>query len=102
AGQSGDRPALHPDRSEDPLLSPPPAMTVPVEAVAAAPSLPDLWPPVEVRRGLVGFLRRHPTVAIGAALLILMMLMAVFAPYLWTVDPTALNTSRRTRAPSEL
>ena len=31
-----------------------------------------------------------------------MVLMAVLAPYLWTVDPTTLNTSRRTRAPSEL
>ena len=75
-------------------MSPPPAISVPAE-IAAAPALPDLWPPVKIRRGLTGFLRRHPTVAIGAALLILMMLMAVLAPYLWTMDPTALNTSRR-------
>src|SRR5204863_3650787 len=53
-------------------------------------------------RGFTGFLRRHPVIAIGGALLILMVLMAVLAPYLWTVDPTTLNTSRRTRAPSEL
>jgi peptide/nickel transport system permease protein len=83
-------------------LSPPPAIAVPIEDIAAAPSLPDLWPPVKVRHGLIGFLRRNPTIAIGAALLILMLLMAVLAPYLWTVDPTALNTSRRTRAPSLL
>ena len=83
-------------------MSPPPAIAVPIEDVAAAPSLPDLWPPVIVRRGFIGFLRRNPTIAIGAALLILMLLMAVLAPYLWTVDPTALNTSRRTRAPSLL
>jgi peptide/nickel transport system permease protein len=75
---------------------------MPIEDVAAAPSLPDLWPPVKVRRGFIGFLRRNPTIAIGAALLILMLLIAVLAPYLWTVDPTALNTSRRTRAPSLL
>jgi peptide/nickel transport system permease protein len=75
---------------------------VPIEDVAAAPSLPDLWPPVKVRRGFIGFLRRNPTIAVGAALLILMLLMAVLAPYLWTVDPTALNTSRRTREPSLL
>ena len=31
-----------------------------------------------------------------------MLLMAVLAPYLGTVDPTALNTSRRTREPSAL
>jgi len=67
---------------------------------AAAPALPDLWPPVKVRRGFIGFLRRHPTVAIGGALLILMLAIALLAPYLGTVDPTTLNTARRTRAPS--
>jgi peptide/nickel transport system permease protein len=67
---------------------------------AAAPALPDLWPPVKVRRGFVGFLRRHPTVAIGGALLIIMVAIALLAPYLGTVDPTTLNTSRRTRPPS--
>jgi peptide/nickel transport system permease protein len=82
-------------------LSPPPAIAV-VEGVAAAPPLPDLWPPVKPLRGFVGFLRRHPTVAFGGALLILMVLMAVLAPYLGTVDPTTLNTSRRTREPSAL
>jgi peptide/nickel transport system permease protein len=82
-------------------LSPPPAIAVPADhAAAAAPSLPDLWPPVKIRRGVIGFLRRHPTVAIGGALLLIIILMAVLAPYLWTVDPTTLNTSRRTRAPS--
>jgi peptide/nickel transport system permease protein len=81
-------------------LSPPPAIAVPIEDIAVAPSLPDLWPPVKVRRGFIGFLRRNPTIAVGAALLILMLLVAVLAPFLWTVDPTALNTSRRTRAPS--
>ena len=72
------------------------------ESVAVAPELPDIWPPTKVRHGLVGFLRRHPTIAIGGALLVLMVLMALLAPYLWTVDPTAIATSRRTRAPSEL
>ncbi len=84
-------------------MSPPPAAAIPMPAEAvAAPTLPDLWPPVKVRRGFVGFLRRHPTVAIGGALLIAMLLIAVFAPYLWTVDPTTLNMGRRTRAPSDL
>src|SRR5438477_546764 len=41
-------------------------------------------------------------IGIGIALLILMVLMAVLAPYLSTVDPTTLNTSRRTREPSAL
>ena len=84
-------------------MSPPPAAVVPMPGdVVAAPALPDLWPPVKVRRGFVGFMRRHPTVAIGGALLIAMLLIAVFAPYLWTVDPTTLNMGRRTRAPSDL
>jgi peptide/nickel transport system permease protein len=75
---------------------------MPVDGIAAAPPLPDLWPPVKPLRGFTGFLRRHPTIAFGGALLILMVLMAIFAPYLGTVDPTTLNTSRRTREPSAL
>jgi peptide/nickel transport system permease protein len=76
-------------------------MPVP-DGVIAAPLLPDLWPPVKRRTGFAGFVRRNPTIAIGGALLILAVLMAVLAPYLWTVDPTAIATSRRTRAPSAL
>jgi peptide/nickel transport system permease protein len=65
-----------------------------------APQLPDLLLPVKVRRGLLGFLRNHPTVAIGGALLLGLVLLGVFAPYLGTVDPTALAPAKRTRAPS--
>ena len=65
-----------------------------------APPLPDLLRPVKIRRGFFGFLRNHPTVAIGGGLLLCLVLMAVFAPYLWTVDPTALAPARRTRPPS--
>jgi peptide/nickel transport system permease protein len=84
-------------------LNAPLASAVPIpEGVAAAPELPDIWPPIKLRHGAIGFLRRHPTIAIGGALLVLMVLMALLAPYLWTVDPTAIATSRRTRSPSEL
>ena len=48
------------------------------------------------------YLRRHPSVAIGGGLLVLMALIGIFAPLLWTVDPTAISPSRRTRVPSEL
>ncbi|WP_414644723.1 ABC transporter permease [Bradyrhizobium sp.] len=58
--------------------------------------------PVKVRRGVLGFLRNNPTVAIGGALLLCLVLIGIFAPYLWTVDPTAISPARRTRAPSEL
>lgn len=84
------------------MTSPPAAAAPMPQVVAAAPALPDLWPPVKARRGIVGFLRRYPTIAIGVALLVAMVLMAVLAPYLGTVDPTALATSRRTREPSAL
>ena len=75
--------------------------TVPVPpGLAIAPVLPDLLAPVKVRRGFAGFLRNYPTVAIGAALLLLLVLMAILAPYLGTVDPTALAPAKRNRAPS--
>src|SRR5579875_320359 len=45
-------------------------------------------------------LRRHPTIAIGAALLALMAAMAIFAPYLGTVDPQAISPIARLRWPS--
>ena len=48
------------------------------------------------------YLRKHPSVAIGGFLLLAMVFIAVFAPLLWTVDPTAISTARRTRVPSEL
>lgn len=48
------------------------------------------------------YLRRHPSVAFGGGLLFLMALIGLFAPLLWTVDPTAISPARRTRMPSEL
>jgi len=74
-------------------------MPVP-QGLVIAPQLPDLLLPVKVRRGIFGFLHNHPTVAVGGALLLLLVLIGVFAPYLGTVDPTALAPAKRTRAPS--
>ena len=68
--------------------------------LAIARQLPDLMLPVKIRRGVIGFLRNNPTVAIGGALLLALVLIGIFAPYLWTVDPTALAPARRLRAPS--
>lgn len=67
-----------------------------------APQLPEILRPVTIRRGFIGLLRGHPTVAIGGALLLTLVLIAIFAPYLGTVDPTALAPAKRTRAPSAL
>jgi peptide/nickel transport system permease protein len=60
--------------------------------VLAAPSIR--------KRGVRDTIRRHPTIVIGATLLGLMALMAIFAPYLGTVDPQALSPIRRLRWPS--
>ena len=70
------------------------------QSVAEAAPLPDVLPPVTPRRGFIGFLRRNPTIAIGAGLLLLMVFVAAFAPLLWTADPTSLAPARRTREPS--
>jgi peptide/nickel transport system permease protein len=68
--------------------------------VAAAPALPDVLPPRK-KRGKVGmFIYRHPTIAIGGLLVALIVGIAIFAPWLFTTDPTALAPARRTRAPS--
>src|SRR5438477_7807879 len=61
-------------------------------AVLAAPSVR--------KRGVRDTIRRHPTIVIGATLLGLMALMAIFAPYLGAVDPQALSPIRRLRWPS--
>jgi peptide/nickel transport system permease protein len=73
-------------------------------AVALSPGhaavMPDVLPPLSRRRGLWGLVRRYPTIAVGGTLLFLMVCVAVFAPLLWTVDPTALAPRLRTREPS--
>jgi peptide/nickel transport system permease protein len=81
------------------LISQSPTIQLPA-GLAVATAMPDVLPPVKVRRGISGFAYRHPTIAFGGALLILMLLIAVLAPYLGTVDPTALAPVRRTRSPS--
>jgi len=70
--------------------------------VAVAAPMPDILPPVKVRRGFLGFLYRNPTIAVGGGLMLLIIAMAVLAPLLWTVDPTALAPARRTREPSAM
>src|SRR6185295_4406066 len=93
-------PDLHAARSEDPILSAQSSIIAVPPGVAVAPEVGDVLPPVKVRRGLSGFIHRHPAIAFGGALLIVMLLVAVLAPYLGTVDPTALAPAKRTREPS--
>src|SRR5690349_21047585 len=44
--------------------------------------------------------RRHPTAIIGGVVLLLMILIAIFAPWLGTVDPQAVSPLRRLKPPS--
>ncbi len=74
------------------------AVIIPAGLAIAQP-MPDVLPPVKPRRGVLGFLRRYPTIAIGGGLLLAMLCIAVFAPFLWTKDPTSLAPALRTREP---
>jgi peptide/nickel transport system permease protein len=47
---------------------------------AAAAPLPDILPPVRKRSGMAGFVYRHPTMAIGGIMLLILLFIAVFAP----------------------
>jgi len=53
------------------------------------------------RGRLIETIRRHPTVALGSALLLLMGLIAICAPFLGTVDPQSLSPIKRLRFPQE-
>jgi peptide/nickel transport system permease protein len=67
---------------------------------AAAPALADVLPPIKQRGRTATFIRRHPTIVGGGSLLVIMILIAILAPYLDTVDPTALAPAKRLREPS--
>jgi peptide/nickel transport system permease protein len=82
------------------VLAPEAAPAMPPGGVNAAEPMPDVLPPVRPRKGLVGFVRRNPTIAVGAFMLGVMVFVAVFAPFLGTKDPTALAPALRTREPS--
>ena len=72
-----------------------------VAHVTPAPVLPDVLRPVRLRGRVRTFVHRYPTIAVGGLLLLVMLFIAVAAPLLGTVDPTALAPAKRTRFPSE-
>lgn len=78
----------------------PPGLVIP-PGLAIAPPTQDIMSNVKPRRGAIGFLLRFPMIAFGGGILLLMLSVAVFAPLLWTVDPTALAPALRTREPGE-
>ena len=63
-------------------------------AIAAPRSVSPTW-----RRFKDAF-RRHPTAIIGGAVLLAMIAIAVFAPWLGTIDPQAVAPIRRLKQPS--
>jgi peptide/nickel transport system permease protein len=60
--------------------------------------LPDAEPSLAWR--LRRIVRRHPTMIFGGGLLLVMVLMAICAPLLHTVDPMSLNPIQRLRGPA--
>jgi peptide/nickel transport system permease protein len=60
----------------------------------------DIAAPIAPRHWLRQAIRRHPSVAAGSLLLLLMVGAAIFAPYLGTVDPVAVSPVKRLRVPS--
>jgi peptide/nickel transport system permease protein len=66
----------------------------------AAPTLPNVLPEPKQRGRVMGFVHRHPTIVLGGSVVSLMVLIAIFAPFLFTVDPTSLAPAKRTRPPS--
>jgi len=70
------------------------------DPIAVAPALPDVLPAPKQRGRVMRFVHRHPTIAAGGVLLGVMVFIAIFAPLLGTVDPTALNPIGRLRDPS--
>lgn len=82
------------------VMAPPAAAAALPPGVNAAAPMPDVLPPVKARKGVIGFIRRNPTMAVGIFILGAMVFIAIFAPYLGTTDPTALAPARRTREPS--
>ena len=72
---------------------------IPSTLMTAATIVPNTDAP-PVRTGVSTFIRRHPTVFIGSLLLLLIVGGAVFAPWLGTVDPIAIDPTHRLKGPS--
>ena len=51
-------------------------------------------------RRIRSYVRRHPTIVVGGILLAIMVALAIFAPWLGTVDPQALSPVKRLKWPS--
>ncbi|WP_240453942.1 ABC transporter permease [Chachezhania antarctica] len=79
-------------------------MTAPINQTdaefAAAPDRPQILTPPPQRSRRMALLIEHPTMWIGLILLMLVTLMGIFAPWIATADPSALNPAFRVKPPS--
>lgn len=69
--------------------------------VTEAAAMPDVLPPIKTRGKIAGPVRRHPLIVFGGFLLGIMVLIAIFAPWLGTTDPLLLAPAHRLRPPSD-
>jgi peptide/nickel transport system permease protein len=74
--------------------------TLSARDVAIQAPLGEVLPPRKQRGRVAMFAYRHPTIFAGGLLMAIIIGIAIFAPWLGTVDPTALAPARRTRPPS--
>ena len=51
-------------------------------------------------RGFGPFLRKNTTLVLGTAVLLLLVIISILAPLLWTQDPLAINHAVRLQGPS--
>jgi peptide/nickel transport system permease protein len=72
----------------------------PDTAIAAAPAQVEIFAPETPRGRIRTFVRRHPSIVLGGVLLVAMIVIAITAPLLSSVDPQALAPARRVRHPS--
>ena len=70
------------------------ATAFPAPAIAPAKSVSPTW-----RRFRDAF-RRHPMAIVGGVILVIMIVVALFAPWLGTIDPQAVSPAKRLRPPS--
>ena len=70
------------------------------ERIVDDANLPDLFPPPVARGPVATWVRRHPAIAVGGGLLLLMALVALTAPWLTSHDPSMMTPRLRGRPPS--
>ena len=85
--QPGGRHDLHAARSKDPLLMADVILDTPIAAAPAKPA-------AAFRK-----LLHNPGVMFGGAVIVIVLLMGLLAPWLGTIDPTAINPIARNKVP---